>query len=75
MVQWGQSPIEALRSATILAAELLGMQDRIGSIAPGKLADLVAVGRNPLEDVSSLEHVTFVMKEGVVYKGPGAVSP
>ena len=49
--------------------ELLGWSDRVGSIAPGHFADIVAVNGNPLTDISELEHITFVMKGGVVYKG------
>ena len=67
-VQHGQSPIEAIRGATSYAAEVLGTPDR-GRIAQGLLADLIAVDGNPLEDVSRLEDVQFVMKDGVVYKG------
>jgi imidazolonepropionase-like amidohydrolase len=67
-VKAGQSPIEAIRSATSDAADVLGTPDR-GRIAVGLLADLIAVSGNPLEDVSKLEQVSFVMKGGVVYKG------
>jgi imidazolonepropionase-like amidohydrolase len=67
-VQYGQPPIEAIRGATSYAAEVLGTPDR-GRIAEGLLADLIAVDGNPLEDVSRLEDVRFVMKGGVVYKG------
>ncbi len=66
-VRHGQSPSDAIRSATSLAAEVLGTPDR-GRIAEGLLADLIAVDGNPLEDVSRLEDVRFVMKGGVVYK-------
>ena len=65
----GQSPIEAIRGATAYAAELLRVEDR-GRIAPGLLADLVAVAGDPLADVALLEDVRFVMKGGVVYKTP-----
>jgi imidazolonepropionase-like amidohydrolase len=64
----GMTPLQAIRAATVSNAELLGWQDRIGTIAPGKLADLVAVRGNPLADVAELERVAFVMKDGVVYK-------
>jgi imidazolonepropionase-like amidohydrolase len=67
-VKAGQAPIEAIRGATSVAAEVLGTPDR-GRIAEGLLADLIAVEGNPLEDVSRLETVSFVMKGGVVYKG------
>jgi imidazolonepropionase-like amidohydrolase len=63
------TPAQALRSATSSAAELLGMQDKVGSIEPGKLADIVAVPGDPLADVSVMEKVDFVMKGGVVQKG------
>ncbi|MHC5541738.1 amidohydrolase family protein, partial [Singulisphaera rosea] len=61
---------QVLRAATADAAELLGLADRIGSIEPGKLADLIAVPGNPLEDVTAIERVTFVMKGGVVVPRP-----
>ncbi len=67
MVKFGMTPEQALRSATVVAAELLGWSDRLGTLEPGKLADIVAVLGNPLEDVSRLEHIGFVMKEGIVY--------
>ncbi len=69
MVRHGMTPMEAIRSATVVASELMGWQDRVGSIAPGKFADLVAVPADPLEDISVLEDVGFVMKGGVVVKG------
>jgi len=68
MVKWGQTPMQAIQAATINAADLLGWRDRIGSIDPGKLADIIAVDGDPLEDVTVLEKVRFVMKDGVVYK-------
>ena len=67
-VENGQSALEAIRGATLVAAQVLGTPDR-GRIAEGLLADLIAVDGNPLEDVSRLEDVRFVMKGGVVYKG------
>jgi imidazolonepropionase-like amidohydrolase len=70
MVKWGMTPMQAIRSATIDAAALMGMQDKVGTIEPGKLADIVAVPGDPLTDVSVLEKVDFVMKDGVVYKHP-----
>ena len=63
-VECGMSPIDAIRTATLNAADLLGKTDR-GEIAPGKLADLIAVPGNPLQDVTTLEHVSFVMHGGV----------
>jgi imidazolonepropionase-like amidohydrolase len=71
-VKYGQTPMEAIRSATASAADLIGRDPDIGAIAPGKRADLVGVAGDPLADVSVLENVGFVMKDGAVYKGPGA---
>ncbi len=68
MVEWGMTPMQAIQSATTMAADLLGWSDRIGSVAPGRFADIVAVDGNPLADISELERVSFVMKGGVVYK-------
>ncbi len=67
-VEYGMTPMQAIRTATTSAAELLGWSDRIGSIEPGKYADLIAVTSDPLKDIKSLDNVSFVMKEGVVYK-------
>ena len=67
-VEWGQTPMQALQSATINSADLLGWRDQIGSIAAGKYADIVAVAENPLDKISVLENMQFVMKGGVVYK-------
>ena len=67
-VQAGQSPIEAIRSATIVSAEALNMQRDVGSIEAGKFADIIAVKGDPLKDITVLEHVGFVMKDGKVYK-------
>ncbi len=67
LVNRGMSPLEAIRTATLNAADLLGVDDR-GVIAAGKLADLVAVPGNPLEDITVMERVSFVMKGGEVYK-------
>lgn len=67
----GQAPMEAITAATSLAAEALGMADRVGRVAPGFEADLVAVEGNPLADISALRRVAFVMKAGVVQKGLG----
>jgi imidazolonepropionase-like amidohydrolase len=68
MVRYGMTPMQAIQAATISAADLIGHRDLLGSIAPGKFADLVAVDGDPLSDVRALEHVGFVMKEGKVYK-------
>src|SRR5204863_4391262 len=64
----GQSPMDAITSATSLAAESLGLGDRVGSIAPGYQADLIAVDGDPLQDITALERVSFVMKGGTVYR-------
>ncbi len=67
----GQAPMDAITSATSLAAESLGLGDRVGTIAPGYEADLIAVDGDPLKDITALERVSFVMKGGVVYKDVG----
>jgi imidazolonepropionase-like amidohydrolase len=66
MATHGMTPLEAIRAATVNAAELLGWSDRVGSITPGKYADIIAVRGNPLQDVTTLERVAWVMKGGVV---------
>jgi imidazolonepropionase-like amidohydrolase len=68
MVKYGMTPMQAIQSATANAADLLGHSKEIGSIKVGKYADLIAVGSDPLKDISVLENVEFVMKEGKVYK-------
>jgi imidazolonepropionase-like amidohydrolase len=68
MVEAGMPPMEAIVSATKIAAELLKVDDKLGTINVGKLADIVAVKGNPLDDITLLENVSFVMKDGVVYK-------
>jgi imidazolonepropionase-like amidohydrolase len=70
MVKWGMTPMQAIRSATSVAAELIGMQDQVGTLEPGKFADIVAVSGDPLSDVTVLEKVNFVMKGGVVERRP-----
>ena len=69
-VRLGMTPLAALRTATVNAADLLGKTDR-GSIAVGKLADLVALQGNPIEDITATERVQFVMLSGRVMKEPG----
>ena len=64
----GEAPADVLVSATSMAAESLGMADRIGAIAVGKAADLVATDGNPLDDITAVRRVKFVMKDGKVYK-------
>ena len=68
MVKYGMTPMQALQSATSNAADLLGKSDVLGSLKPGKYADIIAVSGNPLDDVRILENVKFVMKEGQIYK-------
>ena len=68
MVKWGMTPMQAIQSATVSAADLLGWKDRVGQLAPGFYADLVAVKGDPLADITVLENVAFVMKGGEIYK-------
>jgi imidazolonepropionase-like amidohydrolase len=68
MVDLGMKPADALRAGTSADADLLGLADKIGTLESGKLADIVAVPGNPLQDIRQTEHVFFVMKEGVIYK-------
>jgi imidazolonepropionase-like amidohydrolase len=67
-VNYGMTPMQAIRSGTVVPAELLGWSDKMGTIEAGKWADLVAVSGDPLKDTTELERVKFVMKAGVVYK-------
>lgn len=68
MVKYGLTPMQAIQAATINAADLLGVKEKIGSVKENKWADLIAVTKDPLTDITSLENVQFVMKGGVVYK-------
>jgi len=68
MVKYGMTPMQAIQSATVSAADLIGHSELFGSITAGKSADIIAVGGDPLVDIRELEHVRFVMKEGTVYK-------
>ncbi len=68
MVRWGLTPMQAIQSATINAADLLGWDDRVGTIESGKFADIVAVRNDPLVNISELENINFVMKGGSVIK-------
>jgi imidazolonepropionase-like amidohydrolase len=70
MVEAGMPPMEAIKSATLATARYLEIDDRLGSVQAGKVADLVAVPGDPLTDVSLMGKVIFVMKDGVLYKGP-----
>ena len=66
--QFGMTPLEGIQTGTINAADLMGWTDRVGTIEPGKWADVIAIDGDPLKDVRRLQHVSFVMKSGVVYK-------
>lgn len=70
MVAGGMSPMKAIQSATLTAAQLLRIDDRLGTLEANKLADVIAVRGNPLTDIAALHEIAFVMKEGVVYKSP-----
>ncbi|MCI0356591.1 MAG: amidohydrolase family protein, partial [Acidobacteria bacterium] len=69
MVEFGMAPADAIRAATSHAAELLGMEGKLGVLAPGAFADVIAVDGDPLQDVTVLERVRFVMKDGKVLAG------
>jgi imidazolonepropionase-like amidohydrolase len=76
MVEYGMTPLQAIRSATSVGAENIGWGDRVGSIEKGNYADLVAVSGNPANDITELDRVKFVMKGGQVvrndFRGSGA---
>jgi imidazolonepropionase-like amidohydrolase len=74
MVERGMRPMDAIRSATALAAHHMGWGDRVGSLAPGRFGDLVAVQGDPLADITVLEHVQVVVKGGLVFKLPAATA-
>jgi imidazolonepropionase-like amidohydrolase len=71
MVKYGMTPMQAIQAATVSAAELMQFKDSVGSLAPGKYADVIAVEGDALADLHSFMKVGFVMKGGQVYKGPG----
>ncbi len=73
MVEYGMSPLEVIRSATLAAADLMDLSDDIGSIEVGKLADLIAVRSDPLSDIGTMHDVVFVMKGGQVYHAPAGI--
>lgn len=68
LVRGGMTPLEALQAATIRGAELLNWSDRIGTIEPGKFADIIAIDGDPTQDINAIEKVVFVMKDGAVFK-------
>ena len=72
MAKYGMAPLAVLQAATIHGARLLGWERRIGALKPGYLADIIALPGDPLRDISVLERVAFVMKDGVVYRSPSA---
>jgi imidazolonepropionase-like amidohydrolase len=74
-VKLGEAPMAAIVAATSLNAEIMGWQDQVGSITANKLADIIAVPGDPLRDITALEHVGFVMKDGVVYRNELARQP
>ena len=67
MVEAGMPPMEAIKAATVNAADLLGINNQTGSIVKGKLADIVAVDGEPLVDIKTMKNMAFVMKEGKIY--------
>jgi imidazolonepropionase-like amidohydrolase len=75
MVRWGLTPMAAIQSATSSAADLLGWKEKVGRVAPGLYADIIAVDADPLADITVLERVQFVMKGGVVFKANGQSLP
>jgi len=70
-VVWGMTPMQAITAATTSDAEIMGWGDRVGRIAPGYYADIIAVDGDPIADITTLQTVAFVMKGGVVYKSEG----
>jgi imidazolonepropionase-like amidohydrolase len=70
MVKYGMKPLEVLQADFLNGARLLGWQNEIGNLKPGYYADIVAVPGNPLQDISAVTRVSFVMKNGVIYRKP-----
>jgi imidazolonepropionase-like amidohydrolase len=70
LVDYGLTPLQALRAATSVNARVLHLEDRIGAIRPGLLADLIAVDDDPLRDIAALRRVRFVMKQGTIHREP-----
>ena len=75
LVEAGMKPVDALRAATSTDADLLGIADKLGTLDPGKLADVIAVPGDPTQEIRQTEKVFFVMKEGVVYGNDRAPAP
>jgi imidazolonepropionase-like amidohydrolase len=73
MVKYGMSPMQAIQAGTLSGATLIGTEADVGSLQTGKLADIVAVKGDPLQDITALQHVDFVMKGGAVFKQGGQV--
>jgi imidazolonepropionase-like amidohydrolase len=74
-VKWGASPVYTLRMATTVNAEIIHMSDKLGTIEKGKFADMIAVSGDPLQDISEMQHVKFVMKGGAVIRNDMAMTP
>ena len=75
MVERGMTPMSAVQAATTGAAEMIGWKDKVGQLAPGYFADLIAVGDDPLANIRTLENVPFVVKGGVLYKNTLTADP
>jgi imidazolonepropionase-like amidohydrolase len=75
MVTWGMTPLQAIQAATTTAADLLGWKDKVGQLAPGFYADLIAVKGDPLADITALQHIDFVMKGGEIYRNKLTADP
>jgi len=74
-VEAGMTPLQALRSATIAPATMLGAQAKIGSLEPGKYADILAVNADPARNISALRKIVMIMKGGTVYRNDLAIAP
>jgi imidazolonepropionase-like amidohydrolase len=75
LVDRGMTPVQAIRAATLVSAELIDADQELGRLAPGYLADIIGVPGDPSADITALEEVRFVMKDGEVFKGAGSHSP